>query len=142
MADDIQVTISQDSIKQIITAKVQAAVAESLRPYGSKFVDEIVEKALLVKSSAEEYRYSRDENKPTVLGHMINQMIREETTKAIQQWAEENRAELSKRLRESMRRNVGWANRLADQMLASMVSATKYEFQVNVTPIHKKKDDD
>ncbi|MEN6532211.1 MAG: hypothetical protein ABFD89_01015 [Bryobacteraceae bacterium] len=132
MADDIQVTISQDSVKQIIEAKVQAAVADALRPHGNQLVDEIVKKALNAKSTAEEYRYANQA--PTVFAHMVTEMIREETKLALQEWVKENRAQVSKRIRESMRRNMGWANQLADQLLESMATANKYEFQVQVTP--------
>ena len=141
MPDEIQVTISQESVKQIIQAKVQAAVAEALRPNADRFVEEIVRTALLVKSSAEEYRYANEDKKPSVLGHLIHQMIRQETQKAINEWVEENRPFLAKKLRESLRKNVGWANRLTEQLLTSLVSADTYKFKVDVTPIQRKEEE-
>jgi predicted GTPase len=76
VADDIQVTISQDSIKQIITAKVQAAVAESLRPYGNKFVEEIraVHAPAVQKGKVAKIMYATQAGiKPTTFVLFVNQ---------------------------------------------------------------------
>jgi hypothetical protein len=134
MSDEIQVSISQASVKQIIEAKVQAAVMDALSPHASRFVQEIVDRVLTQKSNDEKYRYGREENKPTILGHMVNEMIEQETRKALQAWAEENREQLAKKLRESLRRNSTWSNKLAQQLVESLVSASAYEFQVSVKP--------
>lgn len=134
MGDEIQVSISQASVKQIIEAKVQAAVAAALIPHADRFIQEIVDKVLTAKSRDEKYRYNREENIPTILGAMVNEMIEAETKKALQAWAEENREQLAKKLRDCLRRNQTWSNKVAQQLVESLVSASAYDFKVSVTP--------
>lgn len=140
MSDNIQVTISQDSVKQIIEAKVHAAVVDALTPNAGALVERVIATVLTAKSTDPRYNYARNDNHATVLGHLVTVMIEEEVQRALKDWAEENRALFAKKLRESMRKNQGWTNKLANELLESMMTASDYAFSVKVTPSPRKED--
>lgn len=137
MAEDINLTISNVSIKSIIESHVQTAVLAALRPHSEQFVRELVERSLLVKSKDDKYRYSNEDQKPTVLEHIVRTIIAEEATKAIREWAESNRSEVAKQIRKSIT-SAGFSSRWANQMVDSLVKAEEYRFSVNVSPIIEK----
>lgn len=132
MPDEIQVSISQASVKQIIEAKVQTAVAEALKPHGNDFVDSMVREVLLAKSGDEKYRYANDRDKPTVLGHMVNKIIEEEARKALVEWAEKNRPLIAKRMQECIAKNPRFAATVADSLVQSLAEAMQHAWNFKV----------
>lgn len=137
MAEQIDIKISQESITQIIGAHVQAAVASALSKDSATLIDTLVRESLLVRSNAEEYRYNGSKPTPTVLEHMVRVMLREEAEKGIKAWAEENRAEIAKKIKASINK-AGFANKWAAQVVEAMLGSNSYSFHTVVTTHHSK----
>jgi hypothetical protein len=137
MPEDIQVTISQDSIQKIIETKVNAAVIAALTPNSDLFIEKMVSAALNAKSQDDKYRYDSSDKKPTVLGHMVITAIQDEAKKAIQQWLEEHREKLKAKMHAALRVDKKLAAKLVDTFIAELVSAQSYSFVCNVGPRHR-----
>ncbi len=61
MSENIQVSISNDSVRTIIEAHVQTAVMQALLPHSERFVRELVETALLRKDdNLADNRYKKE----------------------------------------------------------------------------------
>ena len=133
MTESIKVEISQDSVQQIIKAKVQAAVMDALLPHKEKLVEELVASSLCAKSNAEEYRYNRDKA-PTVLEHMVRNIIAEEARKGIVAWAESHREEIAEKIRKQMATKK-FSNMYAANVAEQMAKAHEYRFKLEITPV-------
>lgn len=134
--DAIKIEVSQESVQQIIKAKVNAAVMEALLPHKEQFVREIVERSLCSKSTADEYRYKNEKDVPTVLEHMVRCVIAEEAKAAIKEWAQSHRQEIADRIRAQMQ-TQRWSNGIAAQIAQQMAEANEYRFKIEVTPMQK-----
>lgn len=132
--DEIQVSISQASVKQIIEAKVQAAIVAALTPNADAFIDAIVTKALNVKASGERYRYARDNDIPTVLNEMVMDMVRAETQQALKRWMEKNREKFADKFDKALRDNKELTKKIADSMITALLAANAYNFIVKIEP--------
>ena len=130
--EEIQVSISQESVQAIIKAHVQTAVMNALKPHSEQFVRELVEKSLLTKAENSEHnRYKRDSEKITILEEITRKMIADEATAAIKEWAESHRAEIAIQIRKSLASSK-MANKFALSMVESMLAATTYGFKVEI----------
>lgn len=135
MSESIQVSISQDSVQQIIQAQVQAAVMAALRPHSDQFVKEMIEKSLLVvNEGSDRNRYASQGKKVTVLQEIVEKIIIEEATAAIKDWASGHREEIAKNIHTSINTNR-FSKAFALQIVESMLKATAYNFKVEVTPV-------
>ena len=131
MPENIKLEIARESIQSVIEAQVHLAVAQALRPHGDQFVQEIVERALLQKSSADDYRHERDDKKPTVLERMVRKIIAEEARKGIQEWAESHRPQIAENIRKAMA-SRRFGAKIAAQIARQMAEAHQYYFKLEV----------
>ena len=140
MSENIQVSISNDSVQTIIKAHVQTAVMQALLPHSERFVRELVETALLRKNdNSDVNRYKKEHEKITVLEEMVRSIIAQEAEKAIKEWAEGNRTQIGEQIKKAISAQ-GFAKKWAMQMVEGMMSATTYGFRVEVNPQIKGKD--
>ncbi len=124
MANEISVTISQDSVQQIIDAKVREAVAGALGRNPGELVSRIVQMALDEKRDS----YSRQ----TIFAEALNKMIREEALKGIADWIESNRATMRKIIGDKIRSKRGFAQALADNMTDALAKSVQYDIKVRL----------
>ncbi len=134
MADEIQVSISQASVQQIIEAKVNTAIIAALTPNADAFIEVLVTRALNAKASGERYRYTNEREIPTVLNEMVMDMIREETRSALKRWIEENRAKFAEKFDRALRENKTLTTKIADSMIMALLAANQYNFRVVIEP--------
>lgn len=134
MTENISLQIERNSIQAIIETHVQTAVMEALVPHKDRFVQELVEKSLLQKSTDNAYRYERDEKTPTVLEHMVRTIIAEEAKKAITRWAESHREEIAEKIHAAMK-TKRFGRTIAAQIAEQMATASEYRFKLQVTPV-------
>lgn len=136
-AENIQVSISNDSVQTIIKAHVQTAVMQALLPHSERFVRELVETALLRKDdNLGSNRYKKENEKITVLEDMVRNIIAQEAEKAIKEWAESHRAQIAEQIKRAIN-TQGFAKKWAMQMVEGMLAATVYNFNVEVQPTFK-----
>jgi hypothetical protein len=124
MAGEINVSISQESVQQIIDAKVREAVAGALGRDPKYLIDNIVRMALEEKS--------RDSygGRQTIFAEAVSKMIREEALRGIQEWIEENRPLMRKVIHERIRARKGFAQKLADNMTDALAKSVAYNIKV------------
>lgn len=134
-SDSIKVEISQDSVQQIIAAKVQAAVAQALTGNSADLIEKLVAASLCAKSNKEEYRYNR-EKAPTVLEDIVRTMIAEEARKGILAWAQSHREEIAEKIRIRMA-SKKWTQEASVAIADQLVRATEYRFKLEVQPVYK-----
>ncbi len=132
MAEDIQISVSQESIQKIVATHIQAAVTKALLPSGQDLVRELVERSLLRKD-IEVNRYRQESQKVTFLEDMVNRLIAEEAEKGIKAWAESHREEIAEGIRKAIS-SKKFANGWAMQIVEKMVNANSYSFKVEVQP--------
>jgi hypothetical protein len=133
MPENIQVSISQESVQQIIDAKIQAAVMQALQPNADKLVDQLVTKVLTQESPAEKYRYGyHNKKKPTVLQEMLETMVEEQVRLALRDWLEQNKEQFAKKLRDYIAKKPQFATAMAEQMLLGVIQASQWNFKVEV----------
>lgn len=125
MANEISVTISQDSVQQIIDAKVREAVAGALGRNPGELVSRIVQMALDEKSRDS---YGRQ----TIFVEALNKMIREEALKGIADWIESNREAMRKIIGDKIRSKRGFAQALADNMTDALAKSVRYDIKVRL----------
>lgn len=125
MAGEINVTISQESVQQIIDAKVREAVASALGRDPAALVGKIVTMALDEKSR---HSYSNQ----TIFAEALNKMIREEALKGVQDWIEENRSLMRKIIGDRIRSKKGFAQMLADNMTSALAKSVHYDIKVRL----------
>jgi hypothetical protein len=123
MAGEINVSISQESVQQIIDAKVREAVAGALGRDPKYLIDNIVRMALEEKSRDS---YGRQ----TIFAEAVSKMIREEALRGIQEWIEENRPLMRKVIHERIRARKGFAQKLADNMTDALAKSVAYNIKV------------
>lgn len=137
MAENINVSISNDSVKAIIDAHVKTAVANALMPHSETFVREFVERSLLtINENSDRNRYKGAHQKVSVLQEIVEQCIAEEATKAIREWAESHREQIAKQIRTSISSNrfaKQWALKVVEDLVNA--SMTGYRWTVNVQPM-------
>jgi len=132
MGEQIQVSISNDSVQSIIKAHVQTAVLQALMPHSEKFVREIVEQSLLHKPENHDMnRYKKEHERVTQLEIMVRQIIAKEAETAIKEWAESHRIQIAEQIRKSIAAQ-GFAKKFAMSMVESMLQSTTYGFKVEV----------
>jgi hypothetical protein len=136
MTDSIKVEISQDSVQQIIAAKVQAAVAQALTGNSADLIEKLVAASLCSKSKDEQYRYGDESKKPTVLEHIVRTMIAEEARKGILAWAESHREQIAEKIRLRMA-SKKWTSEAAVAIADQLVRATEYRFKLEVQPVYR-----
>jgi len=133
MPENIEIKIERDSIQSIIEAKVQTAVMEALLPHKEKFVEALVDKALLTKSKDSSYNYTKKDEIPTVLEHMVRTIIAEEARAAITEWAKSHREEIGEAIRKKMATKA-WGKKAAYHIAEQMATCHDYNFTLVVKP--------
>jgi len=131
--DAINLHLPAGSIESIIAAHVQAAVLTALKPHGEELVQKLVEQALLQKSKHETYRYEQEARKPTVLEHLVKEIIAEEARKAIVAWVEGHREQIAEKIRKRMG-SQQWASVVAKK-IATDLSEMDFRFTLSVNPV-------
>lgn len=131
----IKVEIAQESVQEVIQNEVRLAVLAAMDPHKEKLMAEIVNQSLLAKSQDNGYRYKKDHEVPTVLEHMVRQMIREEAEKGIKEWVQGHRVEIAEKIRKQMA-TQRFGKALAYQVVEQLCD-TDFRFHMTVTPVHK-----
>lgn len=133
--DDIQISVSQESVQSIINAHIHAAVTKALLPQGEKLVAELVERSLFRKD-IEANRYRNEQQKVTFLEDLVQRIIAEEAEKGIKAWAEAHRDKIAEQIQKAIaakRFGEGWAM----QIVEAMLGANQYNFKVEVQPVRR-----
>lgn len=114
MADQIQVSISQESVRQVIDAQVQAAVCAALNHNGPQLIEALVKNVLMRKRDS----YS---NSKTILEETIEAVIVEEVKKAMAQWVETQRPKIAAAMEANIKKNT-------TAIVAQLVDSTAKQF--------------
>lgn len=133
MSDDknIALTISNDLVKPIIDAKIQAAIVGALGD-GADLIKGAVAKAL-------EYKVDRDgkissysgDNKYPYLEVIAERLIREATRKALEMWIAENQPKIEAELKKALAKSGSkLAAAFANGLLESVKSSCSHRVEV------------
>jgi hypothetical protein len=129
---DIALTISQDVVKPIVDAKIQAAIVAALGD-GTDLIKAAVAKALevMVDRNGKISQYSSD-NKYPYMEAVCERLIRESTGKALAAWVEESRPQIEAALKKALSKS---GNRLAAALAAGLLESIKSDVKhtVNIT---------
>lgn len=110
MAEQINVSISQESVKQIIDAQVQAAVVGALSSKGDQLIESLVKTVLMRKRDS----YS---NTKTILEETIEAVIVEEVKAGMKRWVESSRPKIATAIDFHIKKNTA-------ALVASIVDST------------------
>jgi hypothetical protein len=129
---DIALTISQDVVKPIVDAKIQAAIVAALGD-GTDLIRAAVAKALEVRVDRDGNisRYDSD-NKYPYMEAVCERLIRESTGKALAAWVEENKPKIEAELKKVLSKS---GNKLAAALAAGLLESVKSDVKhtVNIT---------
>lgn len=131
----VQVQITEDLIKPIIEAKVQAAVIEAIgseKELVTKFISTALETRVAANGKVSSYDR---ENKYTVLEQMCLDNIRKAAKDAIKEWLESNQSQIKEALLKqlSTKKMAGeFTKACLTGLLESMQSTWKFQLKVGL----------
>lgn len=134
---DIALTISNDLVKPIIEAKIQAAIVSELgKGDGIEFINAIVTRALHIKVDyAGRVSSSNYDNKYDYLESVCAKLIREATDTALRAWVAEHQPQIQAALKKELSRSSGklataFAAGLLESMKANFTHTVKVEYSM------------
>jgi hypothetical protein len=122
MSDQINVTIAQDSVRQVIDAHVQAAVVSALNERGSQLIDVLVRDVL--RRKRDNYNATK-----TILEETIEAVLVEEVKTAMKNWVEQQRPKIAAAMEQHIRKNT---SAIVSQLVDSTAKQFANSYYVNV----------
>jgi hypothetical protein len=128
VAEDIAISISQDSIQKIVQARIQAEVLKALDGDGGLLVQKLVEQSINMKVRKDYQDY-------TFFSLLVTETIQAETKKAFEQWIANNRSKIEDAMTKAMSKDKTLAARIVDSLLKGVTDG--WYFKVNVDALRK-----
>ncbi len=127
MSNDITVSISQDSVQQIVKAKIQAELLGAITKGdgGRTLIEKLVQEALAAK-------VKRDYREVSFLDDLLTNVIQEETRKAFVQWCEKNRDKIHAAVQKAIEKDKSLTTNLVAGMLNTVQSS--YHVKIAIEP--------
>jgi len=131
----VQVQITDDFVKPIIQAKIEAAIVSSLNEEQG-LVEKTVAAVLSERVDSEGKNTSSDYHTHSRIEYLSTSMIQQAATEAIRRWAKENQKRIEEAMYKELRKK-SQTSKLVKSILAGLVEASKadWHFKVSFKPL-------
>jgi cell division ATPase FtsA len=133
MSEDIQVSISQESIQSIVRARIQTELFQALTKDGGgeRIIQALVTEALSRKVKPHGGGYTEI----PFITDLVEQMIQAETRKAFVAWLEGNRDKIQGAILKAIEKDKTLPVRILSNLLEG--AANQYRCTVEIKPVDK-----
>jgi len=135
MSDNPSITIPKDLLMPAIEAHVRAGIVAALGDH-TKIIEEIARQACMVavdrKTGGAPGRYASDGEKVPLLTYLTESALRGVVKEEIRKWVEEQREEIAKVVRKTIRLDQRLAKSLCDGFIDAVTRDISYSFSVRV----------
>ena len=130
---DVNLQISDDVIKGIVTQKIHSEVATSLAANSGKIIDSIVKNALgqKVDRDGKIARYSSDAKFNSYIEYVIHKQIQAVSGEIVAEWMEKSKKRLKKEIEATLTKKAkSISSSLIDNFILSSQNNIKYHLSV------------